>query len=216
MQVIQINSSPADANAYLIIAPKSLLIDVGTNAKYVLDRIEDIMDPANIELIILTHAHYDHWGAVEEVSFQTGAKIAIHTKDAGLLSDDISSVAAMFGAHGACFQPDIILNDSELIGLGNGSDLEVINTPGHTQGSICLYHSQSRSLFSGDTVFPEGSFGRTDLPSGDGRSLVGSLKRLAVLDVDILYPGHGYVTKDDVPGQIRLSLQFAGSFIHNL
>lgn len=52
MQVIQINSSPSDANAYLIIAPKPLLIDVGINAKYVLDRIEDIMDPANIELII--------------------------------------------------------------------------------------------------------------------------------------------------------------------
>ena len=211
MQVIQINSSPVDANAYLIMAPKSLLIDVGTNAKYVLDRIKDVSDPSDIELIILTHAHYDHWGAVEEVSRQTGAKIAIHTNDAGLLSDDISSVAAMFGARGACFQPDILLNNSELIGLGNGSYLKVINTPGHTQGSICLYHSQSRSLFSGDTVFPEGGFGRTDLPSGDVRSLVDSLKLLAELDVDILYPGHGYVTKDDVSEQIRLSLQFAGT-----
>ena len=216
MQVIQINSSPADANAYLIMAPKPLVIDVGINARYILDRIEDIMDHSNIELIILTHAHYDHWGAVEEVSRQTGAKIAIHTKDAGLLGDDISSVAAMFGAHGACFRPDILLNDNELIGLGNSSDLKVINTPGHTQGSICLYHSQSRSLFSGDTVFPEGGFGRTDLPSGDVRSLVDSLKFLAELEIDILYPGHGYVTKDDVSGQIRLSLQFAGSFISEL
>jgi len=212
MQVTQINSSPDDANAYLVTAPEPLLIDVGMNAAYVLDKISKTMEITRIKLIILTHAHYDHWGAVEEVSRQTGAKIAIHTKDAVLLDDDIASVAAMFGSRAATFKPDRLLHDRELIGLGDGSSLEVINTPGHTPGSICLYHAGSRSLFSGDTVFPAGGFGRTDFPCGDKRQIVDSLKLLAGMDIDIMYPGHGYVTNEDVTGQIRMSLHLAGTY----
>lgn len=83
-----------------------------------------------------------------------------------------------------------MLTDGAKIDLGD-STLRVIHTPGHTPGSICLYEAQSKSLFSGDTVFPYGSVGRTDLPGGSSRDLIRSISRLVKLDVSVLYPGHG-------------------------
>ena len=85
----------------------------------------------------------------------------------------------------------------------------MIHTPGHTPGSICLYEAQSKSLFSGDTVFPYGSVGRTDLPGGSSRDLIRSISRLVKLDVSVLYPGHGEVTSNNVNEQIKQSLELA-------
>jgi hydroxyacylglutathione hydrolase len=212
MKVYQINSSPYDANAFLVAAEKPLLIDVGMNASYIMDRITEIMEPDRIEIIILTHGHYDHWGAVEEVRQRTGASVAMHGDDIYLLSDDVSNVAAMFGTHGT-FIPDRLLCARELIDLGNGSSLEVIHTPGHTPGSISLYHTGSKILFTGDTVFPGGSFGRTDLTGGSQEQLVESLKLLCKLDVKVMYPGHGNVTDNDVAGQISLSMRLAHKYL---
>jgi glyoxylase-like metal-dependent hydrolase (beta-lactamase superfamily II) len=75
--------------------------------------------------------------------------------------------------------------------------LEVLHTPGHTNGSICLYDEAKKIIFSGDTFFIEG-IGRTDLPSGDMEALKKSLKRLASLDIEKVYPGHGEVGKCDI------------------
>ncbi|MDF1556795.1 MAG: MBL fold metallo-hydrolase [ANME-2 cluster archaeon] len=213
MEVHHINSSPYDANAYLIVAPGPVLIDVGMNASYVLDRISGIMEPADIETIILTHGHYDHWGAVQEVSNVTEADIVLHADDAPMLTDIMASAAVMFSGQAASFIPERLLHESDNIDLKNGSGLEVIHTPGHTPGCICLYHAPTKSLFSGDTVFQGGGFGRTDLAGGDQRLLVGSLERLAGMDVDVLYPGHGEVTADDASGQIRMSLQLARTYM---
>ena len=212
MEVHQINSSPYDANAYLIVSPVPVLIDVGMNARYVLDTISGLIEPTDITTIVLTHGHYDHWGAVEAVSRLTGAGISIHSEDAALLLDNVSSAAVMFGARAAAFTPDRLLNDGDSIDLGDGSSLEVIHTPGHTPGGICLYHEKSKSLFSGDTVFQGGGFGRTDLTGGDLHELVNSLNRLAGLDVAVMYPGHGQVADNDVAAQIRMSLRLAGMY----
>lgn len=81
--------------------------------------------------------------------------------------------------------PDQILSDGDRIG-----DLLVLHTPGHTRGSICLYHEEERALISGDTVFPNGSFGRTDFPGGSTEALKRSLDRLVTFEVESLYPGH--------------------------
>lgn len=213
MEVHLINSSPYDANAYLVVAKRPVLIDAGMNASYVLDRVSRFIEVTDVETIILTHAHYDHWGAVEEIKRETGADIALHRQDVVLLSHDVSSVAAMFGANAAAFIPDRILDEGDSIEMGDSTRLIILHTPGHTPGSICLYHPESRSLFSGDTVFPGGSFGRTDLTGGDQQLLVDSLERLAGLDVDILYPGHGEVTERDVTGQIRMSLHLARTYL---
>lgn len=213
MKIYQINSSPYDANAFLVAAEKPVLVDVGMNASYILDRITEIMEPDEVETIILTHGHYDHWGAVEEVKQRTGASVVLHEYDMYLLDDDISNVAAMFGAHGGGFTPDRLLCAGELIELGDGSSLEVIHTPGHTPGSISLYHTRSKILFTGDTVFPGGSFGRTDLTGGSQEQLVESLKLLSGLDVEVMYPGHGDVTDNDVAGQIRMSMRLAQTYL---
>jgi len=85
----------------------------------------------------------------------------------------------------------------------------VIHTPGHTPGSICLHEVQSKSLFSGDTIFPQGSIGRTDLPGGSPQDIVRSISKIAQLDITTLYPGHGAVTADNVNEQIKQSLMLA-------
>ena len=213
MKIYQISSSPYDSNAFLVSAEKPVLVDVGMNASYILDRITEIMEPDEVVTIVLTHGHYDHWGAVEEVKQRTGAIVVLHEDDMYLLDDDVSNVAAMFGAHGGSFTPDRLLCAGELIDLGDGSSLEVIHTPGHTPGSISLYHSRSKILFTGDTVFPGGSFGRTDLTGGSQQQLVESLKLLSGLDVEVMYPGHGDVTDNDVARQISMSMHFAETYL---
>jgi len=185
------------ANAYLI--DGTVLIDAG-------------IDPAVIrghdpELIILTHCHFDHTCAAPAISEMTGAKIAIHEEDALLLGDDRATAAVMFGKHAPEITPDILLHGGETLEF-DGFVLEVIHTPGHTRGGICLYEPETRSLFSGDTIFPDGGIGRYDL-GGDISALADSIERLTTLDVAVLYPGHFRVTDVDVPAQIRLSLKQA-------
>ena len=208
MQVHTINNSPNDSNVYLI--NNCVIVDVGMNATSTLKQIEQYTNPTNVELIVLTHNHYDHIGAVVEVASACNAKIAIHADDAKVLDDDYATAAAMFGNKTPSFVPDVIYEDEkkEIVRAGDDT-FEVIHTPGHTKGCICLYDKVSKVLFSGDTVFPSGSFGRYDLSGGDGKQLIESLKLLAELDVDIMYPGHGAVTDFDTNSQIQMSLQMA-------
>ena len=87
---------------------------------------------------------------------------------------------------GSGITPEIVLHDGDRIG-----SLRVIRTPGPTPGGICLYDEKRKLLFSGDTVFTGGSFGRYDFPGGDRAALTASIERLSTLDVEGLYPGHG-------------------------
>lgn len=206
MQVHRINNSPYDSNVYLING--CVVVDVGMDAASTIAQIGKYADPHDIKLIVLTHNHYDHIGAVVEVASACNARIAIHMDDAKVLNDDYATAAAMFASKTPYFVPDVIYENGETVQAG-GDTLKVIHTPGHTKGCICLYDGVSKSLFSGDTVFPSGSFGRYDLSGGDGRQLIESLKLLAGLDVSIMYPGHGAVTDFDVNGQIQMSLQMA-------
>lgn len=208
MQVHTINNSPNDSNVFLI--NDCVVVDVGMNATSTIEQIKQYTDPNNVELIVLTHNHYDHIGAVVEVASACNAKIAMHADDAKVLNDDYATVAAMFGNKTPSFVPDIIYENENRESVSAGDDtFEIIHTPGHTKGSICLYDKTSKALFSGDTVFPSGSFGRYDLFGGDGKQLIESLKLLTELDVDIMYPGHGAVTDFDTNGQIQMSLQMA-------
>ncbi len=139
-----------------------------------------------IELVILTHCHYDHTAYLGEIAHMCRAKVAIHELDAPGMRDSMRSAAMMFGSHPPSRHPDVLLRDGDQV---NG--LLVIHTPGHTPGGICLYDREEHLLFSGDTVFTEGSFGRWDLPGGDRRALGNSIERLANLQVEELCPGHG-------------------------
>ncbi len=176
------------------------------NCELALRSIEEIIVPNALEYIVLTHCHYDHIFGALELAEQTGARIAIHKNDAESLGDDHATVSNLFGVRSPAIEPDVMLQGGEMLDLGD-LELKVIHTPGHTLGSICLYGS--KQLFSGDTVFPNGSFGRTDLKGGDTKKLIESIKLLTTMDVEILYPGHGDVTSKNVNAQIRDSLRFA-------
>ncbi len=200
MRVIKLKNSAYDANAYLVNG--TILVDVGMDAASVITQLKEHIK--SLETIILTHCHYDHSGGTGAVAAAFGADIAIHRDDAALLNNPSASVSYFFEEEAQTINPDILLKGGEVIG-----ELEVIHTPGHTPGGICLYHASSKSLFSGDTVFQNGSFGRTDLYGGDTRKLIDSIKRLTLLDVSVMYPGHGEIVKDDANGQIKLSLLMA-------
>jgi hydroxyacylglutathione hydrolase len=140
-----------------------------------------------IETIVITHTHYDHIAHVAEIAHICGdASVCVHEADVPGLTDDTRSLAMFFGTRSPGIVPDIALRDGDHVG-----SLRVIHTPGHTPGGICLYDAEAKVLFSGDTVFCGGSFGRYDFPGGDRTALAASIGRLAALPVDGLYPGHG-------------------------
>lgn len=140
----------------------------------------------DVEFIVLTHCHYDHIAHVRELRDMCGAAVCIHGLDADGLKNAGPSLSTMFGEREPGITPDVILAEGDVIG-----GLEVIHTPGHTPGGICLYGADEMILFSGDTVFSDGGFGRFDFPGGRADQLKNSIEKLSGLDVEGLFPGHG-------------------------
>lgn len=205
MRVIKLKNSPYDANAYLV--DGSILIDVGMDADLIISELEEHIDLHDLEFIILTHCHFDHAGGAGAVAAATGARIAIHKDDAPLLGTNHASASFLFGKNAPPLAPDVLLNGGEFFG-----QLEVIHTPGHTPGGICLYEAGSKILFSGDTVFQDGSFGRTDLYGGSIAQLIESIQKLTSLDINTMYPGHGDIVIKDANEHIKMSLMMARQF----
>ena len=144
-----------------------------------------------VALVVLTHGHFDHLGAVHEVLQATGAPLAVHEADAPFVTDTEGTGGALFGFPHTAPVPDRELVDGDVLRAG-ALRLRVLHTPGHTPGCICLLAEGEDRLFAGDTLFA-GSVGRTDFPRGDGRTLARSIaERLAPLpDATIVHPGHG-------------------------
>ncbi|MDO8726641.1 MAG: MBL fold metallo-hydrolase [Candidatus Methanoperedens sp.] len=205
MNVIRLQNSPYDANAYLV--DGKILVDAGMDAQAIISQLEKLIKPGELETIILTHCHYDHSGGAAQVAKAFGAKIAIHKDDAPLLNNPRGSASELFGERAPSVIPDILLSGGEIFG-----GLEVIHTPGHTPGGICLYSALEKALFSGDTVFPDGSFGRTDLAGGNAGKLIESIKKLTLLDVSVMYPGHEDIVNRGANEQIRMSLMLASQY----
>jgi len=173
----------ACANAFVY---KSTLIDTGV--------LPMALVPYRTEIatIVLTHCHFDHTTYLAEIQRMCRARVCIHPLDAAGVTDDLRSVAIHFGARPPVFVPDCQVQEGDRV---NG--LVVLHTPGHTPGSICLFDPGEGILFSGDTVFTHGSFGRYDLPGGVRQALLASLQRLTTLDVQAIYPGHGEPVEKD-------------------
>jgi glyoxylase-like metal-dependent hydrolase (beta-lactamase superfamily II) len=140
-----------------------------------------------LKLVVTTHGHWDHMGDNARVAEHTGAQIAVHPLDAHRLTSP-SGLWAPFEIP-PCV-PAVDLEEGGEIRFG-AVRLEVLHTPGHTEGSVCLLDRENGRLYSGDTLF-QGSFGRVDLPGGSAEEMVASLDRLRRLDSSLLVrPGHG-------------------------
>lgn len=189
-----------DSNVYIVIDEKTAIIDSGSGLYKPL--IEDINDKTEkIDYIINTHAHTDHCGGNR---FLDG-EVLIHEKDRAEAENGTFFGTGMFTGKIGPVKVDRTVTEGDIIDLGE-LKLTVLNTPGHTPGSICLYEEKEGFLFSGDTLFPDGGFGRTDL-GGNDEDMVKSLERVASLKVEALYPGHMQVVTTNVKEHQEYALE---------
>ena len=143
-----------------------------------------------LKLIVTTHGHWDHFGENAAVAEHTGAPIAVHPLDAHRLATP-QPLWAPFEIP-PCV-PAVDLAEGGHVRFGE-IDLTVLHTPGHTEGSVCLWSAEAGLLFSGDTLFASG-WGRVDLPGASPEAMIESLARLATFDDPlVVHPGHGRST----------------------
>jgi hydroxyacylglutathione hydrolase len=169
---------------------EGVIIDPGGD----LNLIEKTLKRLNLEIkyIVLTHGHTDHIAVLSELKKMTQAQILIHQEDAEMLSEPEKNLSAFSFNFISAPKADRLLKDKDKIKVGK-MELEVLHTPGHTQGSISLF--VDKIIFTGDLIF-FGSVGRTDLPGGSYKELLRSIQE-KVLDKEddtIIYPGHGPAT----------------------
>jgi glyoxylase-like metal-dependent hydrolase (beta-lactamase superfamily II) len=209
MRVFPIPGRGFDSNIYILLDEKTVLIDTGSGfyASAIIKKIKKEIPPEKISHIILTHEHFDHTGGIPAVQKVCNAEILMHEKGAPTLEDGLDWSSSLFGAEQKKIMINKKLNEGDTISLG-AHVLEVLHTPGHSEGSICLYERESKSLFSGDTVFSNG-IGRTDFRGGNIVELVQSIERLTNLEVDALYPGHGEWIPHDGDINVTLAAEYA-------
>ncbi|UCE40350.1 MAG: MBL fold metallo-hydrolase [Candidatus Aminicenantes bacterium] len=174
LQIERIETAPFGTNAYVVICEdtkESVLIDAPGDA----DKIQDRLEGTNPICIIITHRHMDHTGALQRLKEELNIPVAAHVADAENLP----------------VEAEMLLDDGNIVSFGNVT-LEVLHTPGHTPGSICL--QTGNILLAGDTIFPGGP-GKTGSPD-NFREIIQSIEqKIFVLpEVVKIYPGHGEPT----------------------
>ena len=188
-RVLQI--MPFGTNCYLVASDKTrdgMVIDPAGDAVRILNNISELN--LKIGLIVVTHTHPDHIGAIAQVKEATKAKFALHAAEAGIIRDYDYGQFSMFDpAFKPPPLPDRLLQDGDSIDLGD-LVFKVFHTPGHSSGGICI--AGYGVVFSGDTLFNTG-IGRTDGPGGDYNLLISSIrnKLLNLPDETVILPGHG-------------------------
>jgi hydroxyacylglutathione hydrolase len=183
---------PVGTNVHILADARSreaIAIDVATpSLAWIADELA--ARDWTLRFIVSTHGHWDHIGDNAAVAEHTGARIAVHPLDRQRLTDPqplyapfdiVPSVPAVDLAEGG------VVRFGEIV-------LDVLHTPGHTEGSVCLLERDEGLLYSGDTLFA-GAWGRTDFPGGDAEAMVASLARLTGLEDHVgVFPGHGAAT----------------------
>jgi len=179
-----------DCNTYVITGRPGIIIDPG-NGDYIQGRVEglrkDGIAPADIGIIVNTHLHIDHCGANEAFKELSGAKIALHPVQKDNYKLVVIDGARLFGMEPVEFTEDYILEGNTL--ANDGTELEMIVSPGHSPDCVCFYKRQDKVLVCGDVLF-EMNTGRVDLPGGNAEDLKKSIESLSQLDIEYLLPGH--------------------------
>jgi glyoxylase-like metal-dependent hydrolase (beta-lactamase superfamily II) len=203
-----------NGNCFIIVRDELTLIDTGMpkNSAKIVHYIQDILKrkPTDIKTIVLTHFHIDHVGGASELKKLSGAKVAIHKKDADYVSGRKTPpvpggakgmivkvlIPLFFGSRPV--EPDIYLNDGD-----NIAGLTTLHTPGHTPGSICLFDPVSKILFAGDLLRFDGTnikMGPLNLDQGEEQK---SINKIAAIDFDIMLSGHGIPLRPEASVKIR-------------
>lgn len=170
---------------------EALVIDPGDSAGRIAKIIRDAgMKPV---AVLLTHGHFDHAMAAEELASEFGIEIYAHEQEKETLEDARINVSWMLGKN-LKFHADRYVKDGEELHLA-GFDIKVFHTPGHTLGGVCYYIEKENALFSGDTLFCQ-SVGRTDFPTGSSSQLIRSIKEklMPLPDETKVYTGHEDMT----------------------
>jgi len=178
-------------NCYLVYdneTKKAAVIDPGDDAARIANMAVSLdLKP---EAILLTHGHFDHMMAAKELKEAWSVPIYACEKEIPVLSDGNKSLVAGYYRDPYVITPDIMVKEGDEFTVA-GFTWKVFETPGHTIGSCCYYIEKEDVLFSGDTLFA-GSYGRTDFPTGSGRQITESVRRLLSIlpDDTMVYPGH--------------------------
>lgn len=195
LQVKQFVFNPFQVNTYVLYQPQAeaVVIDPACSTNEEFQELVDFIEQQGLALkfLVNTHCHIDHILGIQMLKEHFGVKTYAHIDDLPLLQM-APGHAMMFGLYLDTIPTiDDTLTHGNLFNI-NDSKVEIIHTPGHTKGGICLYSENDKLLITGDTLFNL-SIGRTDLPGGSYETLIKSIKeKLMVLPDDVqVYPGHG-------------------------
>ena len=168
---------------------EAIVIDPGDDVRDILEVLA--RHELKVKAIVITHAHIDHIGGAAKLKAATGAPVYMNHRDEELYShlDVQASWLGMPPPERTAIDCD--LKEGDVLALG-GAEFNVLHTPGHTQGSTCLWIPAEEKLLAGDTLF-QGGIGRTDLPGGDSRKILASIKEklLPLAEETLVIPGHG-------------------------
>lgn len=179
-------------NCYLIYNQKSreaVVVDPADNGAFVLNKCRELQ--VKPVAVILTHGHFDHILAVEDICRAFSCQVYAGREEDRLLQDSSMNLSTIMGTERTIVCADVLVKEKDELSLA-GFKWNVLETPGHTAGSVCYYIPSEQILFSGDTLFA-GSLGRTDLPTGDQKEIVSSIreKLLPLPEETKVFPGHG-------------------------
>ncbi len=194
MHIEQMKVGPMAVFSYIVgceTEKEALVLDPAGSEKKILDRVKAL--GLALKYVVNTHAHADHTCGNRAILSKTDAQLVIHKDDADSLTSGKNKAFSLALGKKPSPRPDILVKDGDSLAIGKET-FQIIHTPGHSPGSICLY--RTGNLFTGDTLFV-GAVGRTDLGGGDLGTLLLSVKKLLSLPPETrVWPGHAYGETD--------------------